>query len=110
MDGGVLLVLVPLAGLSLAAACRYYLIWRRFRIPEHLMMTTGMIITSAGLVVFSPGNIVGFLLGCAVLAWGVGLWFRAQIEILGNLKWRSIRKKHSRTDIWLLRFHRGDGD
>jgi hypothetical protein len=97
-------MLVPLAGVSLAAACRYYLIWGRFRIPEHLMMAAGMVISSVGCVVFSPVNIVSFLLGCGILAWGVGLWFNAQVEILGNLKWRSIRKGHSRTDIWLLRF------
>ena len=66
------------------------------------MMTAGMLI-SAGAVVVLGGDVVGFLLGVALLASGVGLWIDGQLQILGNLSWREIRSVYSRMDLLLLR-------
>jgi hypothetical protein len=90
------------AALFLLSALRYAAIFRRFRLFEHLMMTAGMLI-SAGAVVVLGGDVLGFLLGVALLASGVGLWIDGQLQILGNLRWREIRSVYSRMDLLLLR-------
>ena len=90
--------------LLLIFALRYFTLWRRFRIPEHAMMTGGMILASVGFLVYSQ-DILGFLMGIGFLAWGFGLWIDGQFSIITNLRWREIRRGHTRRDVWFLRIH-----
>jgi len=98
-----LLLLAPLALLMLALALRYYLVWRMFRIPEHLMMMGGAIVSSIGTLVYSQ-DLIGFFLGIGLIAWGLSMWVDGHLNLTGNLKWREIRRGNTRRDVWLLRF------
>ena len=99
-----MLLLSSLTMLLLVLALRYFILWRRFKIPEHAMMMGGMVVASVGFLIYSP-DIVGFLLGIGFLAWGFGLWVDGQFSIITNLKWRDIRRGYTRVDVWLLRIH-----
>ena len=104
-----MIVLAPVSAILLFLALRYYLLWRTFRIPEHGFMTVGTVVASVGFLAFSP-TLFGFLFGIAFLGWGIRLWITSYLNIITNLKWREIRRGHSRSDIWLLRFHLGQDD
>jgi hypothetical protein len=105
-----LIVLAPVSAFLLILAFRYYLLWRMFRIPEHGFMAVGVVVSSVGFLIFSP-VLLGFLFGIAFLGWGFRFWITSYFNLISNLKWKEIRRGHSRREIWLLKFNPGhDGD
>ena len=91
----------------LIATCRYAVMYKTFRIFEHLMMAGGAASAFAGMLIL-PAGVVGLFLGGGLSLWGLALLLEGQIQIMGNLKWRQIKGQYSRKDLLLMRWRSTD--
>lgn len=107
MEEVLLLLFWPIAVFFAIQVWRYSILYAKFRIFEHVLMVSGTIASLFGAIILSLDQ-PGLIVGGSLLIIGLLLWGKARLEILGNLKWREIRKNHSTKEILLPGIHLDD--